>query len=162
MKNEKYFIKNLNLKHHPEGGYYSESYVSKEIIVKDNESRPSATSIYFMLTKNEVSNFHQLKSDEIWYYQYGSSLVVYSIEEDGTLKEHLLGPNLEEGESLQIVIKAGCIFGSAVKEGGEFSVVGCMVTPGFVFEDFKLFDRDELLKMYPNHKQTIKMLTREK
>ncbi len=60
----------------------------------------------------------------------------------------------------QVLVPRGSIFGSAMNNEG-FSLVGCMVSPGFEFEDFKLFTRKELLDKYPQHESIIKKLTRE-
>ncbi|WP_428637194.1 cupin domain-containing protein, partial [Shewanella sp.] len=59
----------------------------------------------------------------------------------------------------QFLVPKGCIFGSAMNNPG-FSLVGCMVSPGFTFEDFELFERQTLLNAYPQHRQIIERLTR--
>lgn len=159
-----YWIEKLKLEKHPEGGYYSQSYKSLET-VKDSElsvtfdgERPLATSIYFLLKAGEVSRFHRLVSDEIWYYHAGSSLTITCIEKGGRLAAKKLGLDMERGELPQVVIPAGTIYGAAL--GGDgYSLVGCMVSPGFDFADFELLNRDELLKQYPEHQEVIRLLT---
>lgn len=159
-----YFIQKLQLIRHPEGGYYKEVYKNEESITSsqlksDYEGkRPLATSIYFMLEAGEVSHFHSLKSDEIWYFHHGVPLTIYVIDMEGRLIEHKLGLNLEKGEQPQVIVPAGSIFGSAVNEDG-CSLVGCMVSFGFDFRDFKLFSREELLNLYPEHEEIIVKLT---
>ena len=83
MHTADYFIEKLNMISHPEGGYYKETFVSKEKISDTevtnsfNGVRKLWSSIYFLLREGEVSNFHRLKSDEMWYYQGGSPLTIY-------------------------------------------------------------------------------------
>jgi len=36
--------------------------------------------------------------------------------------------------------------------------VSCSVTPGFEYEDFKLYTQDELLEKYPEHEGIIRRL----
>lgn len=158
-------ISKLSMIKHPEGGYYSQSYsspltINGELIgLNRDTSRPLSTSIYFLLSDEEVSHFHRLKSDEIWYYHGGETLIVSIINTDGELKKYRLGMDLESGEIPQIVVPAGAIFGSYVESGKGTSLVGCMVSFGFNFEDFELFTRDYLLSLYPKHTQIIKKLT---
>ena len=67
---------------------------------------------------------------------------------------------MEKGEVPQVLVPKGMIFGSAMEEEG-FSLVGCMVSPCFKYEEFELFDRKELLEKYPEHREVILRLTRE-
>ncbi len=74
-----------------------------------------------------------------------------------------MGSDLENGQQLQLIIPAGSIFGSEVMGGkNNFSLVGCMVSPGFDFKDFELFTTSQLLKIYPQYEQQINRLTKEK
>lgn len=160
-----YFIKNLNMTSHPEGGFYKEVFVSGENIsardlkVKFEGSRILWTSIYFLLRDGEVSNFHRLKSDEMWYYHSGSALTIYMISPKGEFTTEQLGLNIENGEKPQLLVPKGYIFGSAMNNEG-YALVGCMVSPGFEFKDFELFERSFLLEKYPKYKEIIIKLTK--
>lgn len=161
-----YFIEKLNMNSHPEGGFYKETFVSEQTIT-DNDLdvnfkgvRKLWSSIYFLLRDGEVSNFHRLKSDEMWYYQAGSPLTIYMISPEGELTEEKLGLDIENGEKPQVLVRKNYIFGSAMNNLG-YALVGCMVSPGFQFEDFELFERKYLLNKYPQHKDAIIKLTRQ-
>lgn len=152
---EKY-IKALNMQKHVEGGYYAQSYVSK---TDYDKTRALWSSIYFMLCEGEVSHFHRLTADEMWYYHAGESLTIYMIAPDGELTTAQLGLDVDAGEVPQFLVPKGCIFGSAMNQAG-FSLVGCMVSPGFTFDDFELFSQEYLLETYPEHETLIKRLSR--
>lgn len=158
-------IKTLNLIKHPEGGYYSKNYKSpihingRHIGLDKSEYRTLSTSIYFLISDNDVSHFHRLKSDEIWYFHGGEPLVIVIIDSDGNLSQRKLGMNLSKGELPQLVVPAGTIFGSYIESGRGTALVGCMVSFGFDFEDFELFSRKDLFKLYPEHDRIIKKLT---
>ncbi|GGI46150.1 cupin [Paenibacillus marchantiophytorum] len=162
-----YWISKLELIAHPEGGYYKRSYqaeetvTDKELSVQFNGQRLLYTSIYFLLQSHDVSHFHRLKSDELWYFHAGSPLTIHVIHENGSYEEVKLGMNLDKGESLQYLVPKNSIFGSSVMEKDTFSLVGCMVAPGFDFQDFELFTQDELLAQYPQHQEIIKRLAYE-
>lgn len=124
-------------------------------------SRSLATAIYFLLKGTDFSAFHRLRSDEMWHFYAGGPLVVHVIGEDGQHSEILLGSDAESGQVFQAVVEAGCWFGSRVRDPGAFALMGCTVSPGFDFADFELAKRDELVRLYPQHRQLIEGLTRE-
>ncbi len=160
------YIEKLQLKAHPEGGYYREVFRAGEIILADHlpkrykSSRNFSTSIYFLLEGNQVSNFHRLKSDEQWHFYDGSGIVIYVIEEGGNLSKILLGRNIEKGESIQTVIKHNSWFGAELIDKTSFALIGCTVSPGFDFSDFELGKKAKLLDEYPDYEYTIIKLTR--
>ncbi|MCA1319392.1 cupin domain-containing protein [Bacillus tianshenii] len=162
-----FWVEKLELEPHPEGGYYKQTFTSHESI-SDRElstefhgQRLLYSSIYFLLTDKNVSHFHRLKSDELWYFHGGSSLSVHVIHETGEYKEYKLGLDLEKGETPQVLVPKNAIFGSSVAEEDSCSLVGCMVSTGFVFEDFEMFTQAELLKIYPQHKEIIRKMAYE-
>lgn len=156
-----FWISKLELEPHPEGGYYKRTFASgeqvsdQELSVQFEGKRKLYTSIYFLLTTDNVSHFHRLKSDELWYYHAGSSLTIHVIHENGEYQEMKLGLNLDEGEVLQALVPKNSIFGSSVLGDDSYSLVGCMVSPGFEFQDFELFTQEELLAKYPQHRDII-------
>lgn len=161
-----YYIETLNMIPHVEGGYYKESFVSTDTIItnkspdKDGTERPLWTSIYFLLRTGKVSNFHRLKSDEMWYFHSGNPLTIYIITPEGELITKKLGLNISKGETPQVLVPKNHIFGSAMNDDG-FALVGCMVSPGFSFNDFELFKRSDLLNRYPEYNYIINKLTKE-
>lgn len=163
-KTAEYFIESLDMIAHPEGGFYKPSFESEEKITSNElevnfeGDRKLWTSIYFLLRDGEVSNFHRLKSDEMWYYHAGNSLTIYMISPEGIFTTKQLGLDIKNGESPQVLVPKNYIFGSAMNNKG-FSLVGCMVSPGFEFKDFELFERKNLLELYPEHKEIIEKLT---
>ena len=164
---KQYYIEKLGLSPHPEGGYYKETFQSAEV-TSDQElsvnfegTRKLYTSIYFLITSHNVSHFHRLKSDELWYYHAGSPLSIHIIDENGNYKEIKLGIDLDKGEVPQALVPKNTIFGSTVRGDDSFSLVGCMVSPGFEFKDFELFTQQELLQKYPQHKNIIMKMAYE-
>jgi len=152
----KYYIQKLQLNKHPEGGHYREVYRSGEVISIDtpvkNLKRNISTSIYFLLEGSQISKFHRLKSDELWHYYDGTSVKVYSIDENGKLTITILGKKTEDGEVYQAVIKKNNWFSAEVINKRSFALIGCTVSPGFDFSDFELATREFLLSSFPQHK----------
>ncbi|MCZ7611434.1 MAG: cupin domain-containing protein [Ignavibacterium sp.] len=159
----RYYIQKLQLKKHPEGGYYREIYRAAEMHYVDSIPkalrRNISTSIYFLLEGKQISKFHKLKSDEQWHFYDGSAVKIYVIDERGKLIEYLLGGNLAKGESFQIVINKNNWFAAELLNKRSYALIGCTVAPGFDFEDFELADSNRLLEKYPYFSELIKKLT---
>ncbi|MGA2668561.1 MAG: cupin domain-containing protein [Ignavibacteria bacterium] len=168
MRSPSFLIDELKLTPHPEGGYYREIYSSNDLVDGSLLSEPRvgkrslSTSIYFLLKSGEISQFHRLRSDEIWYFHFGSTIIIHVIDIDGRYNTIRLGSSIERNEVLQVVIPAGTIFGAEVKDINSYSLVGCMVSPGFHFEDFELMKRNEMLNIYPGLKDVILKFTSDK
>lgn len=160
--NSKELAESLELLPHPEGGYYRETYRSGTSITipESGDKRQLATAIYFLIENTNFSAFHKIKSDETWHFYEGDTLEVIEIDLSGQLIITKVGKNIKEGEVFQYTVKANHWFGSRVKAGGGFSLVGCTVAPGFDFRDFELAKRDELTRLYPQHEDMITTLTR--
>lgn len=167
MKNEAgLIIEKLNLRSHPEGGYYSETYRSdlvfdaQAVSEKFTGRRSCSTSIYFLLEASDFSAFHRIKADEIWHFYTGSSIQVHVITPKGHFHQISLGNNLSEGEVFQAEVKAGYWFAASLKSEKGFALTGCTTAPGFEFEDFELAKREKLVKLFPQHRRIIEKYTR--
>ncbi len=160
-------VEKLEMKAHPEGGFYKETYRSEGVIPKDvlagdfSGDRNYCTGIYFLLTSDNFSAFHKIKQDEMWHYYAGSSLYVHVITPEGKYIKYAVGMNLDQGESPQLVVPANSWFASSVKDNQGYSFVGCTVSPGFDFDDFVLAERNFLIKQYPDHSEIISKYTRQ-
>jgi len=167
MHKSKQWISKLKLNPHPEGGFYSETYRSDEMLLRSSlddryaGSRSISTSIYFLLEGNQFSAFHKIKSDELWHFYDGSAVKLYLISEDGTLEIKVVGININKNELPQITIPKNIWFAAEPIKKENYTLVGCTVAPGFDFNDFELGKRKELLQRFSQHKDLIIRFTRE-
>ena len=152
-----YWIDRLNMKPHPEGGFYAETYRSEGKI--DTLDRSYSTGIYFLLLEDKFSAFHRIRYDEMWHFYAGSPIEVLMLENNGELKTQHLGSDPDKGETFQFVVPGGTWFGSRMVDSSSFGLVGCTVAPGFDFRDFEMAQRSELIKQYPQHQQIITEMT---
>jgi predicted cupin superfamily sugar epimerase len=166
MNNLEYWIQHLGLLPHPEGGFYKETFRSSISIDKKmlplgyKDSRRLVTSIYYLLRSGDISHFHRLRSDELWYYHYGSSIRIIIIDQEGHKQTKILGPRIEKAEHLQVTIPAGTIFGAEVIDSSSFGLFGCVVAPGFEFDDFEIYSKEDLKQAYPKHADLIEKFGR--
>lgn len=159
------WVRSLELKPHPEGGFYREIYRSAETLGAEQlpkrygGARNLGTSIYYLLRAGDCSRFHRLKPDEIWYYHAGGAADVHLLTENGTYERWRIGGNPVAGDWPQVIIPHGAWFGATV-EVGDYILVGCAVIPGFDFADFEIGERDTLLGLCPSAAAIIKRLCR--
>ena len=153
-------IEKLKLAAHPEGGLYRETYRAKNSITLDNgEKRNTSTAIYYLLKDIDKSHFHKVYSDELWFFHQGEPLEIFMIANDGKIEMKTLGNRLDLDEEPQVVIKANVWFAARVKNEKGFTLVSCVVAPGFDFSDFELGNKNELIKLFPGIKTEIEQLS---
>ncbi len=158
-------ITKLDLKPHPEGGYFRETYRSNGIIKADcldknyDGNRNHSTCIYFLLTSGNFSAMHRIKQDEVWHFYDGSAIRLHIITENGKHTQHIIGNNILKGELPQFVVPGGNWFAAEVVEPNNYALVGCTVSPGFSFKDFELKSQKELTHLFPHLKTIIAKLT---
>ena len=132
-------IERFKMEPHVEGGYFKEIVKSD---IKYNEEQTLYSSILFLLGENDISHMHVLKEDELWYYQGGDDCTIVDIDENYNVKFVHLG--LKSKNSLpQYLVKKGHIFGSKY-EKKKYTLVGCMVSPSFLYDHFKLVKKDDI------------------
>lgn len=158
-------IRRLDLKPHPEGGFFSETYRSAERVLhaKDAsvsaETRSASTAIYYLLCDGAHSAWHRIKSDEVWHFYAGEPLHVHVLDETGALVTHKLGNALTHPDTVfQAVVPAGLWFAAQCADPATFALVGCTVAPGFEFSEFELADVDALKARHPQHAALIERL----
>jgi predicted cupin superfamily sugar epimerase len=163
VKNARYWIDQLALQKHPEGGWFKEVYrsevkISAGALPKEIKGdRNICTSIYYLLSGDDYSAFHRIKSDEIWHFYAGSSAFEITWIDKGVLKKEYLGKQAELGQSFQVVIPKNCWFAARLVDKSGFVLAGCTVAPGFDFNDFEMAD-DSLLETFPHLTSEIEPL----
>lgn len=162
-----YWIKNLSLEAHPEGGYFAEVFRSAIVFSSNglperySSNRNLMTSIYFMLEQGNHSAFHRLQSDENWYFHDGAGIYIYCLTVGGELNTLKLGLDPGNGFYPHVTIPAKTWFAAELADEGTFSLVSCAVSPGFEYQDFELAEKQKLVKKYPRHKDLISRLSVE-
>lgn len=124
-------IHRLGLKPHPEGGHYRETFRD----IDAGDGRAFSTAIYFLLKAGEYSRWHRIDSAEIWHWYAGAPLDLRYVD-DGRERRRILGNDLASGHEAQIVVPRGAW--QCARTLGDYSLVGCTVAPGFLFERFEL------------------------
>ena len=129
----------LDLRPHPEGGWYAETYRHADSTETAAGDRSLGTAIYFLLQPGESSAWHRVASDELWFHHRGGPLRLFlggDGDEPGEVSELVLGPDVAAGQRPQLLVPAGVW--QAARPVDEAVLVSCAVVPGFDFADFTL------------------------
>jgi predicted cupin superfamily sugar epimerase len=160
-------IRLLDLKPHPEGGFFRENYRSTELVASGGlperfgGERSLGTAIYYLLTPDSFSAMHRLDADEVYHFYLGDPVEMLLLRHDGDANKTVFGGDLGAGQQVQAVVPHGWWQGSRLLPGGKFALLGCTVAPGFDFNGFELGKRSQLCAAYPNAAADIERLTRE-
>ena len=120
-------IAQLNLKPHPEGGHYAETWRD----TSGGGTRGHSSLIYFLLKAGEESRWHRIDAAEVWHFYRGAPLELRIGK--GT---YTLGNDIDEAQAPQIVVPPGAW--QAARSLGDYTLVGCSVAPGFSFDTFEM------------------------
>jgi predicted cupin superfamily sugar epimerase len=122
----------LDLRPHPEGGWYRETFRDPRLI----EGRAASTAILFLLKGGESSWWHRVDAAEVWHWHAGGPLLLSIAEPDGPRADHRLGGDVLAGQTPQAIVPADAW--QMARPLGDFALVGCTVAPGFDFAGFEM------------------------
>jgi uncharacterized protein len=125
-------IATLGLVPHPEGGHYVETWR------RDGRAggRATATAILFLLLNGERSHWHRVDADELWLFHAGDPLRLHVTTDEEPIATSTLGIDLAGGHRPQLLVPAGRW--QSAESLGRFTLVSCVVSPGFEFAGFEL------------------------
>ena len=126
-------IRALGLAPHPEGGFYRETFRDARA---DSSGRAVSTAIYYLLPSGRISAWHRVDAVEVWHFYAGAPLAITLSEDGRDAATRRLGPDILNGEEPQLVVPGGCW--QTATSLGPWTLVGCTVAPGFVFEHFEM------------------------
>jgi predicted cupin superfamily sugar epimerase len=151
----------LNLSPHPvEGGSFRRTYTSPGTVELPRGIRHHGTAIYYLLEAGVFSEMHVLDSDEIFHFYLGDPVEMLQLYPDSTSAVFTLGQDLAAGQLVQLVVPAGVWQGIRLIGDGKVALLGCTVTPGFDFADYRNASYAELEEKWPAEAERIKVLTR--
>ncbi len=151
----------LDLRPHPiEGGSFRRTYTSQGAVDLARGQRALGTAIYYLLEPGTFSEMHVLDSDEIFHFYLGDPVEMLQLHPSGHSVVLTLGHDLQAGQHVQLVVPAGVWQGTRLIGSGQVALMGCTVTPGFDFADYRNASADELIARWPQETARIRVLTR--
>ena len=151
----------LGLMPHPrEGGWFVRTWEAEELVSAAVGERRTSTAIYYLLEPETFSEMHVLESDEIFHHYLGGAVEMLQLFADGTSARVVIGKDLEAGERPQHVVRRGVWQGSRLVQAEGWALLGCSVSPGFEFVDYKDAPAEDLIGKWPGEAEMIRALTR--
>ena len=151
----------LNLEPHPvEGGSYLRTFTSAHGVGMPRGDRAMSTAIYYLLEPGTFSEMHVLASDEVFHFYLGDPVEMLQLYPDGRSALFTLGPDLSAGQHVQLAVPAGVWQGTRLIGDGKVALLGCTVTPGFNYADYRGGSYAELTEKWPAEAERIRKLTR--
>ena len=152
----------LGLEPHPiEGGFFRRTYTSAGMVELERGRRAQGTAIYYLLEADTFSEMHVLASDEIFHFYLGDPVEMLQLHPDGRSAVFTLGQDLAAGQQVQLVVPAGVWQGTRLIGDGKMALLGCTVTPGFDFADYRNASAEDLIAKWPQETERIHALTRK-
>ena len=136
-------VRLLELRPHPEGGQYAETFRSTHPVspLDGRPRRAALTQIYYLLLEGEHSRWHRVRSDEVWHHYEGDALELCILSDDGERLHRVMLGRTDDGDTRpQCVVPAG--HWQAARPSGAYALAGCTVAPGFEFADFTFMTAD--------------------
>ncbi len=131
-------ITSLNMTPHPEGGHFAETFRADD---------GSASLIFYLLQQDERSHWHRLTKNEMLHFYDGDPLKLLLSPDGVSIEEKTLGREAVNNEFYHRVVPKDTWF--SMHSTGDWSLIGCTVSPAFSFDDFELAPRDWM----PGHGQ---------
>ena len=165
----KKLINHLGMEKIPvEGCWFKLTYTSTDRIAavalptRYGSPRPAGGAIYALVTREDFSALHKLKTDEVWHFYAGDPIELLLLHPDGRSEVFVLGSDVLAGQQPQFTVPAGAWMGARpVAKGPEaYGFFGTTMAPGFDYADFEPGYRDELQQEYPAQRELIGKLTR--
>jgi predicted cupin superfamily sugar epimerase len=151
-------VRRLGLVPHPEGGFYKETYRAALTVETPRGVRSAGTAIYYLLPRGSFAAWHRVTSDEVWHFYDGHPLELLLVGASGRVETVVLGRDVTKGEQPQVVVHAGVL--QAAVPRGEYTLVGCTVSPGFDFADWEMPSAESLVKLYPEQAELMRQLAK--
>jgi len=151
----------LKLAPHPvEGGFFRRTYTSAVNVELPRGVRPQSSAIYYLLETGRFSELHTIESDEMFHFYLGDPVEMLQLYPDGSSATVILGQDLRAGQHVQLVVPAGVWQGMQLIGDGRVALLGCTVTPGFNYADYRNAKYAELAAKWPEQAKRIRALTR--
>ena len=127
-------VRELGLVPHPEGGHFAQTWCDEPA----DGSRGAGSAIYYLLRAGERSAWHRIDATETWHFYAGAPLELRMASGSGdeAAQRHVLGTDVSNGQRPQLIVPAGDWQSAAAL--GEWTLVGCTVSPAFEFAAFEL------------------------
>ena len=158
-------IKLLDLAPNATCGFVRVTYASKLAIAPGGlpapfaDGRPLGSGLYFLVTLHAPVRPHRIRNDQLYHYYLGDPLELFLLHADGSVERVIVGPDVERGQRIQLLIPGNTFYTARLLAGGDWFLGGSTEWPGVVpVEDVEIGDVDKLAKQYPEAADQIRSI----
>lgn len=137
-----------------EGTLFAQTYRSPQEWAPGTPAGTAMVGLYCDEPRS-LSLFHRLTFDEVWHFYAGDPLRLILLWPDGTSQDVILGPDFAAGQRIQFVVPAGVWQAGHLVPGGEYSLYGCTMAPGWNGVCFEGGTRARLMASHPDRAAEI-------
>ena len=136
-------------------GFVRISFIARQTIAPGGlpapfaDGRPLGSALYFMVTPGAPVRLHRIRNDQLYHYYLGDPIEVFLLHGDGTAERIVVGPDLRNGERVQLMIP-GNTFHTARLIGRRRWFLGASTEwPGVTPADVEIGNLEEIVQKYP-------------
>ncbi len=145
----------LNLEANATCGFVRLSFVSDQFVPAGVlpqpfiEARPVGSALYFMVTPGAPVRLHRIRNDQLYHYYLGDPLEVFMLHVDGRTERVIVGPDLRNGQFLQLLIPGNTFHTARLLKHGQWFLGASTEWPGVIPSDVEIGDLGVLARKYP-------------
>lgn len=113
------------------------------------QERPAGTALFFMVTPEAPVRLHRIMNDQLYHYYLGDPIELLMLLEDGTHRLVTVGPDLMNGQQVQVFIPGGTFHTARITGARRWFLGGSTEWPGVIPADVELGDMDALAAHFP-------------
>ena len=132
----------LQLQPHVEGGHYRRFHPPRGAEELPG-IRHAMSAIHYLLEAGQTSSWHRVDAEEAWHFVEGDPLELLVYHPLSRRLDRCCLGVLGEGRQSIAVVPAGAW--QAARPVGQYTLVTCLVAPGFEYEGFELLAEDDPL-----------------
>lgn len=123
------------------------------------DERPLGSALYFLVTPHAPVRPHRIRNDQLYHYYRGDPLEVFLLHSDGPAERVIVGPDIQDGHCVQLLIPGNTFHTARLLGGGEWFLGGSTEWPGVVPEkDVEIGEVDALAREHPEVAQEIRSI----
>jgi hypothetical protein len=113
------------------------------------DGQPLGSALYFLVTPGAPVRLHRIRNEQLYHYYLGDPLEVFMLHADGSSERVVVGPDIRNGEHLQLRIPGNTFHTARVIGRRRWFLGGSTEWPGVVPSDVEIGNLDELAGSYP-------------
>ena len=114
------------------------------------DGHPLGSALYFLVTPDSPVRLHRIRNEQLYHHYLGDPLEVFLLHSGGTSERVVVGPDIQSGQRLQLLIPGNTFHTARVIGNQQWFLGASTEWPGVVPADVEIGHLDELAERYPS------------